>query len=781
MQSIKVVAVGESWTVSIPPAPNALVVGSGPAADVVLMDPEVDPRHLVLESTPEGVRLSDVGSRLGTRLNGLLVNQALLRVGDEIRVGSTTLTLIETAEVSPPRPAEPKPAPERPRTSYSRRRGGRAEAKPKAKRAAGEKPESKVPVATTGQAPQATAPRPGARPEVAKTRGLGFWLLIGLAVAVLGAGVVFWSSQAGRRDAAEIAYRKAFAMWDEGDSDAAEKAFQAVLIKWPDTNAASKSKEAMAALEAERRREAEAVLVRKELGERWTQLTLEELEKEFQEFRSEFEGTAAASEDGFLEKIRELYREEAARRLSETRKQAAERLDAGRFYDAVLVWHEYIYLPSNIPPDIPGATEEMKEIQVRATEAYEALTTEAGSLAEEERLDEAIALLAENVGRFRGTRHSFSLREKIEVFELEKKGETEAPEEVKEKVVRRHEFLRAAEDAEALAQRRKYGDAAVAYRQAATDCPFEDLVAEFTARADELAAFGSLFTELRSQIASHPARFRNITLGHGFKANAVGADDEHLAVAVRGAESRLSWSRMGTGRILALFLRLRLAPEGHLWLARYAFEAGDLDRAHAAVSTALEGDESLRETAFLILSRAKGVPVPEGGFVTYKKRWLTPAERSAAELADQIEDSERAAKSSDARRRDAALAELRELGETAKPALTRALDHQLLAAVEALETLPILKSPGTRQMLSGELETRRKAALALIFDTEKYPYPHPEGPAYDAVQAEVIQLVDKVREVWDRPIALILQKHPEALDIYSRAEGYSIELTSLGS
>jgi uncharacterized protein YkwD len=423
----------------------------------------------------------------------------------------------------------------------------------------------------------------------------------------------------------------------------------------------------------------------------------------------------------------------------------------------------------------------MKEIQVRATEAYEALTTEAGSLAEEERLDEAIALLAENVGRFRGTRHSFSLREKIEVFELEKKGETEAPEEVKEKVVRRHEFLRAAEDAEALAQRRKYGDAAVAYRQAATDCPFEDLVAEFTARADELAAFGSLFTELRSQIASHPARFRNITLGHGFKANAVGADDEHLAVAVRGAESRLSWSRMGTGRILALFLRLRLAPEGHLWLARYAFEAGDLDRAHAAVSTALEGDESLRETAFLILSRAKGVPVPEGGFVTYKKRWLTPAERSAAELADQIEDSERAAKSSDARRRDAALAELRELGETAKPALTRALDHQLLAAVEALETLPILKSPGTRQMLSGELETRRKAALALIFDTEKYPYPHPEGPAYDAVQAEVIQLVDKVREVWDRPIALILQKHPEALDIYSRAEGYSIELTSLGS
>ena len=114
----------------------------------------------------------------------------------------------------------------------------------------------------------------------------------------------------------------------------------------------------------------------------------------------------------------------------------------------------------------------MREIQARAREAHEELVARADGLAEEERLDEAIALLGSNLERFRGTRHAFAIREKMETYELGRRTEEAAPEEAKETVVRRHEFLRQAEDAEGLAQRRKYAAAAAGFEKAALDCPF---------------------------------------------------------------------------------------------------------------------------------------------------------------------------------------------------------------------------------------------------------------------------------------------------------------------
>jgi len=82
-------------------------------------------------------------------------------------------------------------------------------------------------------------------------------------------------------------------------------------------------------------------------------------------------------------------------------------------------------------------------------------------------------------------------------------------------------------------------------------------------------------------------------------------------------------------------------------------------------------------------------------------------------------------------------------------------------------------------MLSAEIEKRRKSALALIFDAAKYPYPYgPDGNK--AVQAEVDGLVDRVRLVWERPLALLMEKHEELRTLYGQAEEYSLELTDLG-
>jgi len=460
----------------------------------------------------------------------------------------------------------------------------------------------------------------------------------------------------------------------------------------------------------------------------------------------------------------------------------AERLlDQGRYYDAILAWHEYITLAenlSNIPPDISAATREFAKIDLTAKSDFEAVAREADALIDEERYEEARSFLAGKIGEFRGTRHSFEIRQKIELLEVMGRPEVVEAEAVERVVDRREEFLRSAETAESLVRSRRYGEAVRVLEEAAAAAPFEDLKAEFTARAAELEDYAELFREMRDQIAAHPERFRRVDLGNGFRANAVAASDTELTVEIRGAESRLPFARMAGSRIVGILERLRLDAPGRLRLARFALEAGEAAVGHEAITAAVKADASLEPKAFALLARVRGIEVPDGGFVLYGDRWMTPTERDAAVLADRIADAEKRARSPDERKREEGLAELRELGAPAEKALVRALEWQREAAVAELIDLPALKGSSTKAALHAEIEKRRKAALTLIFDTEKYPYPY--GPNQNVVQAEVDGLVERVAVIWERPIAWLMERSENVRDLYSRAEEYSLELAALG-
>jgi len=64
-----------------------LVIGKGPEADVRVTDPTVSKRHAELRRTPSGVQLLDLGSRNGTKVNGIAVHGALLEMGVTITLG----------------------------------------------------------------------------------------------------------------------------------------------------------------------------------------------------------------------------------------------------------------------------------------------------------------------------------------------------------------------------------------------------------------------------------------------------------------------------------------------------------------------------------------------------------------------------------------------------------------------------------------------------------------------------------------------------------------------
>src|SRR5689334_19143082 len=62
-----------------PNEPSRFLVGTSPVTCLKLTDPAVSRRHLALEVSEHGLRLTDLGSTNGTFVNGVRVSEAYLR------------------------------------------------------------------------------------------------------------------------------------------------------------------------------------------------------------------------------------------------------------------------------------------------------------------------------------------------------------------------------------------------------------------------------------------------------------------------------------------------------------------------------------------------------------------------------------------------------------------------------------------------------------------------------------------------------------------------------
>ncbi len=84
---------------------SRLLVGKGPTADLKLVDPTVSRRHVALEIESGRLRITDLGSTNGTRLDGHEIVDAYARGGELLRVGSTSLRVERVAQVAAIEPA----------------------------------------------------------------------------------------------------------------------------------------------------------------------------------------------------------------------------------------------------------------------------------------------------------------------------------------------------------------------------------------------------------------------------------------------------------------------------------------------------------------------------------------------------------------------------------------------------------------------------------------------------------------------------------------------------
>jgi DNA-binding NtrC family response regulator len=82
--------------------PSRVLLGQSPACEIRLSDHTVSRRHAGFEMEEHGVRLVDLGSTNGTRVNDLRIADVLLAGGETIRVGDTVLVVESLQRVAVP-------------------------------------------------------------------------------------------------------------------------------------------------------------------------------------------------------------------------------------------------------------------------------------------------------------------------------------------------------------------------------------------------------------------------------------------------------------------------------------------------------------------------------------------------------------------------------------------------------------------------------------------------------------------------------------------------------
>jgi len=77
---------------------SPLVIGKDEGVDIVLNDPAVSRRHCEVKRTAAGVHIRDLGSRNGTMVGGVSMQQGLLSHGSTIRIGTSQIYFLSDSE-----------------------------------------------------------------------------------------------------------------------------------------------------------------------------------------------------------------------------------------------------------------------------------------------------------------------------------------------------------------------------------------------------------------------------------------------------------------------------------------------------------------------------------------------------------------------------------------------------------------------------------------------------------------------------------------------------------
>lgn len=780
MATLRIQLQGQTFEAPLPGTPVS--IGSADGNDLKLAVEGIGAEHCVLEPLPDGrYRLRDGGSGYETRVNGTAAKQVALSPGDVLEVGPAKLTLIATAAVKTP-PAKPaaavRPAPAAvPAKAVS--------AKPAAAPVVPTKSSADRPTpATSAGAPEVAVaeearPSEGAATRRARARKKKVLLpLVAIALAAAAVIVVsnLQSDEAAKGSELKGTYDKAQQLIEDKQWAEARTMLAPLAEQSRDRRLQESAKRRLAAIKNRETSLDEdlAKLLDQALDYRPEDLDVQRkyyVEEYGEQWLPRFEAmrkTVIAQQANWLDTMASVKAYEAKELMAE-----------GRFGDALEEWRA-LKRSAPLAIDVDALiTGGISAVQTGASSAADKLLTKAERMAKRSGAQVAHGWLAKRSTGFAGTKAEVRVLAELRTLKTTADAEAAAaaaaapppstpsqptnpatpdqptPTEPTQPTTPDAVLAaqKALESAAAFVEARQFASAVATLGDAVAAAPAGEWKQTLESRhADVVAAKRAVDALIADIKANGESRYKRIPVSERLKATLVDADEHTISTLVRGGRSKFKWSRATPRLFGALFGRAKPEGDAALDAATLLHVIGD---GPAASQMAFVAGQTGVDTArlFPLLARWRGEPVPEGGYVVHEDSYVTPARRDFLVREAKIVAALAQTESRKAEDRQAAYAELLAIGEPARERFEGALMRRRDAIIDEVANNKAFRSGKHKSKLFTMLQSRRKSALALIFNSQAYPYPNPNKRN----QKEVEALVDKVREVWERPFDLIAQ------------------------
>lgn len=260
---------------------------------------------------------------------------------------------------------------------------------------------------------------------------------------------------------------------------------------------------------------------------------------------------------------------------------------------------------------------------------------------------------------------------------------------------------------------------------------------------------------LQIAFAETPDRFREITAGDDARGIAKEVSEAGLTLEKGGQKRRLHWNEVPGAALATIVKQAQLLPEKRIDAASFVLLLGAQTEGHEILRSVETGFPKLAHPAIdHVLADDLAIEYAERPFVWQDTAYVSPADWDRIQMKRLIDLERPKLWSAQPTERAAAYQKFESLGEAARSAYHDGLieaKNQLIAKAQATAGW---KKLGAIAKTVKDLETARAAALELIYDEEKYPYP------YNGVGAEVLkrftetqQEIDKrtrvVKELWE--------------------------------
>ena len=725
-------------------------VGRSNRATIHLPDPGLAQIHFRIRPRDDGFRLKDDGSGIGTRVNGKEVFATSLADGDVIEAGALRCEFITKAGARKRR-QQPVPAP------------------PPAK------PPERAPEEPIERAPRAErAPARGSRMPLVLL-AIGGVVAVGMAMFLLGQGDGEEEAHALLAEARD-ALQSAEAQGNTASLETARDALDRIRREFGRTTAAARVESLSIRVDR-----LGTILSELDAGERAldAEMAPEQAQTWFRRIAPLTDSAPAAVKVRIallLDRLRQAERARAENAYRAAANQAAALVAKRSYGKARRIWLEF---QTGDPVCRQRADESLRTINRRVASDYRALLKLAGRA---DGWDTRIGLLEASRETFRGTPQADDLEVRISALHSRKR---QAAYIVVRKKTPTKKAADSGTDGEAgtpieagpysepdkvaeLVRERRYADAA-RLLASITRHPMAKV------QGEELTLLAALMADLAARIEAAPASFTKIRLpGKDGRGDALGADNKTVRFKTRDGDKAYAWNELPAKSFVKLFRAADLNKPPRLAVALFYDEETLVKEADRAYIGFFESEQT-PTTLTRILARRRGIDPPAGGFVLFRKRIVTPAERDHVVLLEKIAKLERDGSRASEKRRLAIWAELQSLGLPAADALARSIRARRAAAVEELTKARAFSRGRYAKLFGPKLLSRRKAALAFILNPQLYPYPNKS----DAAQKRAEDLVSRVRDIWEHPYELLLADSDAAQAIDSELRALDERLATV--